>query len=71
MSKLIWGLGSIVVLATTVIGGNLYADKGLNSYYQQNQKSNLMSLQYHNFNMGAMQGSADWVAEFTIDPCIP
>lgn len=71
MSKLIWGLGSIVVLATTVIGGNLYADKGLNSYYQQNQKSNLMSLQYHNFNMGAMQGSADWVAEFTIDPCKP
>ncbi len=71
MSKLIWGMGSIVVLATAVVGGNLYADKSLNSYYQQNQKSNLLSIQYHNFNMGPMQGSADWVAEFTLDPCKP
>ncbi|WP_171262984.1 DUF945 family protein [Acinetobacter sp. ANC 4169] len=71
MSKLIWGMGSIVVLATTVIGGNLYADKSLNSYYQQNQKSNSLSIQYKNFNMGPMQGSADWVAEFTLDPCKP
>ncbi|MFH7764478.1 DUF945 family protein [Acinetobacter sp. BSP-28] len=71
MSKLIWGVGSIIVLATSVIGGNLYADKSLNSYYQQKQKSDLMSIQYHNFNMGPMQGSADWVAEFTIDPCKP
>lgn len=71
MSKLIWGMGSIAVLATAVVGGNLYADKSLNSYYQQNQKSNLLSIQYHNFNMGPMQGSADWVAEFTLDPCKP
>ncbi len=71
MSKLTWGLGSIVVLATAVIGGNLYADKSLTSYYQQSQKSNFMSIQYKNFNMGAMQGSADWTAEFTLDPCKP
>lgn len=71
MSKLTWGVGSIVVLATAVIGGNLYADKSLTSYYQQYQKSNFMSIQYKNFNMGAMQGSADWTAEFTLDPCKP
>lgn len=71
MSKLTWGVGSIVVLVTAVIGGNLYADKSLTSYYQQYQKSNFMSIQYKNFNMGAMQGSADWTAEFTLDPCKP
>ena len=71
MSKLIWGLGSLVVLATAAIGGNLYADKSLNSYYQQNQKNNLVSIQYKNFNMGAMQGSADWTAQFNFDPCKP
>ncbi|OTG59147.1 hypothetical protein B9T29_12965 [Acinetobacter sp. ANC 3903] len=71
MSKLTWGVGSIVGLVTAVIGGNLYADKSLTSYYQQYKKSNFMSIQYKNFNMGAMQGSADWTAEFTLDPCKP
>ncbi|NNG83029.1 DUF945 family protein [Acinetobacter sp. ANC 5378] len=49
----------------------MYADKSLNSYYQQNQKTNLVSIQYKNFNMGAMQGSADWVAQLSFDPCKP
>ena len=71
MSKIIWGLGGFVVLATAAIGGNLYADKSLNSYYQQNQKTNLVSMQYKNFNMGAMQGSADWTAQLSFDPCKP
>lgn len=71
MSKLIWGLGGLVVLATVAIGGNLYADKSLDLYYQQNQKNNLVSIQYKNFNMGAMQGSADWVAQLSFDPCKP
>ena len=71
MSKLIWGLGSLVVLATAAIGGNLYADKSLHLYYQQNQKTNLVSIQYKNFNMGAMQGSADWAAQLSFDPCKP
>ena len=71
MSKLIWGLGGLVVLATVAIGGNLYADKSLDLYYQQNQKNNLVSIQYKNFNMGAMQGSADWAAQLSFDPCKP
>ena len=71
MSKLIWGLGSLAVLATAAIGGNLYADKSLDLYYQQNQKNNLVSIQYKNFNMGAMQGSADWAAQLSFDPCKP
>ena len=71
MSKLIWGLGGLVVLATAAIGGNLYADKSLDLYYQQNQKTNLVSIQYKNFNMGAMQGSADWAAQLSFDPCKP
>ncbi|TCH63019.1 hypothetical protein [Acinetobacter sp. ANC 4862] len=49
----------------------MYADKSLNSYYQQNQKTNLVSIQYKNFNMGAMQGSADWAAQLSFDPCKP
>lgn len=71
MSKLIWGLGGLIVFATAAVGGNLYADKSLNSYYQQNQKTNSVSIQYKNFNMGAMQGSADWAAQFIFDPCKP
>ena len=71
MSKLMWGLGGLVVLATAAIGGNLYADKSLDLYYQQNQKTNLVSIQYKNFNMGAMQGSADWAAQLSFDPCKP
>ena len=71
MSKLIWGLGGLVVLATAALGGNLYADKSLHLYYQQNQKTNLVSIQYKNFNMGAMQGSADWAAQLSFDPCKP
>ena len=71
MSKLMWGLGGLVVLATAAIGGNLYANKSLDLYYQQNQKTNLVSIQYKNFNMGAMQGSADWAAQLSFDPCKP
>lgn len=71
MSKLIWGLGGLVVLATAALGGNLYADKSLDLYYQQNQKTNLVSIQYKNFNMGTMQGSADWAAQLSFDPCKP
>ncbi|WP_407303286.1 hypothetical protein [Acinetobacter sp.] len=28
-------------------------------------------MQYKNFNMGAMQGSADWAAQLSFDPCKP
>ena len=73
MSKIKWGVGGIVAVATLAVGGNLYADKSLQTYYQQEAKqpSKNLSLNYQNFQMGAMQGSADWTAELILDPCKP
>lgn len=73
MSKIKWGVGGIVAVATLAVGGNLYADKSLQTYYQQEAKqpSKNLSLNYQNFQMGALQGSADWTAELILDPCKP
>ena len=72
MTKLKWGIGSVLTLAVVAVGGNLYADKSLKTYYQQGSKqSNNLSLQYQAFNMGALKGSANWSAELVLDPCKP
>lgn len=73
MSKITWGIGGIVAVATLAVGGNLYADKSLQNYYQQEAKqpSKNLSLNYQNFEMGTLQGSADWTAELLLDPCKP
>ncbi|WP_448762081.1 DUF945 family protein [Acinetobacter tandoii] len=73
MSKIKWGVGGVVAVATLAVGGNLYADKSLQTYYQQEAKqpSKNLSLNYQNFQMGALQGSADWTAELILDPCKP
>jgi hypothetical protein len=52
--------------------GNLYADKSLKAYYQHSTKqSNDLKLQYQQFQMGALNGSANWTAELVLDPCKP
>ncbi|MGQ9375001.1 DUF945 family protein [Acinetobacter tandoii] len=73
MSKIKWGVGGVFAVATLAVGGNLYADKSLQTYYQQEAKqpSKNLSLNYQNFQMGALQGSADWTAELILDPCKP
>ena len=53
MSKLKWGVGGIFTLAVAAVGGNLYADKNLKTYYQQgNQQAKNLSVKYQNFHMG-------------------
>jgi len=73
MSKIKWGVGGVVAVTTLAVGGNLYADKSLQTYYQQEAKqpTKNLSLNYQNFQMGALQGSADWTAELILDPCKP
>ena len=72
MSQLKWGVGGILTLAVVAVGGNLYADKSLKDYYQQGTKqSNNLNLQYQQFQMGALKGSAKWSAELVPDPCKP
>ena len=72
MTKLKWGIGSVLTLAVVAVGGNLYADKSLKTYYQQGSKqSSNLNLQYQQFHMGSLKGSANWVAELILDPCKP
>ncbi|AYA68291.1 DUF945 family protein [Acinetobacter sp. WCHA55] len=72
MSQLKWGVGGVLTLAVVAVGGNLYADKSLKAYYQQGSKqSNNLNLQYQQFQMGALKGSAKWSAELVPDPCKP
>lgn len=72
MSKLKWGVGGIFTLAVAAVGGNLYADKNLKTYYQQgNQQAKNLSVKYQNFHMGSLKGHADWTAELVLDPCKP
>ena len=70
MSKIVWGGMGLVVLAGAVAAGNLYADKSLNAHYQQSLKpAPNMNVQYTDYKMGALQGSAKWNASFVPDPC--
>lgn len=62
-----------MTLTTLAIGGNLYADKSLKAYYElpTQQRSNSLSINYRDFQMGALQGQANWTAELILDPCQP
>lgn len=74
MSKLIWGVGSLAVLSAAVVGGNLYADKNLNAYYENSQLSDVVEdidIQYSHYKMGLMDGSVDWKLTLKPDPCNP
>ena len=72
MTQLKWGIGGVLTLAVVAVGGNLYADKSLKAYYQHSTKqSNDLKLQYQQFQMGALNGSANWTAELVLDPCKP
>lgn len=72
--KILWGVGSIVLVAAVISGGHLYADQNLAAYYQKKPiASNIkeFDIQYSHFNMGALKGSADWTLKFTFDACKP
>ena len=72
MSKIIWAAGSIMAAAATAAGANWYADQKLAAYYAQEQQSvadDEVKIQYSNFKMGALQGTADWVMTLALDPC--
>ena len=72
MSKIIWAAGSIMAVAATAAGANWYADQKLAAYYAQEQHSvadDEVKIQYSNFKMGALQGTADWVMTLALDPC--
>lgn len=72
MSKIIWAAGSIMAAAATAAGANWYADQKLAAYYAQEQLSGVddeVKIQYSNFKMGALQGTADWVMTLALDPC--
>ena len=72
MAKLKWGVGTAVTCVVVIVGGNLYADKSLQTYYQQDaSKQKNLNLTYQKFEMGTLKGSADWTAEWTMDPCQP
>ncbi|WP_180130362.1 MULTISPECIES: DUF945 family protein [unclassified Acinetobacter] len=74
MSKLMWGIGSLVVLSAAVVGGNLYADKSLSQFYTQKNWSAAVQdvdVKYSNYQMGLMGGTVDWVLTLKTDPCKP
>lgn len=61
------------VTATTLaifIGGNLYADKKLKSFYQLNHNSAL-HIKVSEFNMGFLSGEAKSTVSLNLDPCHP
>ena len=70
MSKIVWGGIGVVVLAGAVSTGNLYADKSLKAHYQQNLKpAPNISVQYTDYAMGALQGTAKWSMSIVPDAC--
>lgn len=74
MSKWIWGIGGIAVISATVVGGNLYADKSLAAFYENNKWSiskDQVTVKYTNYKMGLMRGNVDWELTMKTDPCIP
>lgn len=73
MSKLKWGVGAIIALSATAVGGHLYTAQSLKSFYQQDviPQSEKFSVQYQNFEMGLLRGQADWHAQLRLDPCKP
>lgn len=73
MSKKIWGgIGVAAALAATGVGAKIYADKNLAAYYQQAHTGQLnYQLNYSNYKMGAVSGSADLQLDLQRDPCKP
>ncbi|MDV2468819.1 DUF945 family protein [Acinetobacter chinensis] len=74
MSKIKWGIGGIVFLGAVAVGGNIYADKVLQAFYEQKPDVSAdanIKMQYSDFQMGLMTGSASWTMTFIPDPCIP
>lgn len=61
------------VAATTVIiliGGNIYADKKLQDFYQLNHNSALQ-IKVNTFDMGLLSGEAKSTVSLNLDPCHP
>ena len=72
MSKIIWGAGLFLAVATTGAAANWYADQKLTAYYEQAQLAksvNDANIKYSNIKLGPFSGTADWVLTFTPDPC--
>ncbi len=70
MSKIVWGGMGVAVLAGAVTAGNLYADKSLREYYQQNLNPvPNVSVQYTDYDMGTLTGTAKWKMTIIADPC--
>jgi hypothetical protein len=66
--------GVVAVGATTLVGGNLYADQQLKSFYQQEVKSadkKMINIKVNHLNMGALSGEADYILSIMPDPCQP
>ena len=61
MSKLKWGLASLVVVVGGVAGANFYADHQLKQYYQTpSVNKNMLKVKYDHVQMGLWSGSVDW-----------
>ncbi len=74
MSKMIWGVGCLVLLAGSAAGANWYADQQLRAYYEKSSAVNStqdIDIIYKNFNMSALGGGADWTLNLALDPCKP
>ena len=72
MSKLKWGLASLVVVVGGVAGANFYADHQLKQYYQTpSVNKNMLKVKYDHVQMGFWSGSADWTLTAMLDPCLP
>lgn len=70
MSKIVWGGMGVAVLAGAVTAGNLYADKSLREHYQQNLNPvPNVSVQYTDYDMGTLTGTAKWKMTIIADPC--
>ena len=70
MSKIVWGGMGVAVLAGAAAAGNLYADKNLREHYQQNlNPSPNISVQYTDYDLGTLTGTAKWKMTIILDPC--
>ncbi|MGF6148463.1 Bacterial protein of uncharacterised function (DUF945) [Kingella potus] len=65
--------GAAGIALAGMVGGNIAADKKLESAYQNsfNVQDKRFKANVSAFNMGAMSGSAKWTGELTADLCSP
>lgn len=67
---MVWGGAGLAVLAGAMTAGNLYADKQLRAYYQQNlNPAPNISVKYSEYEMGWLKGTAQWEMTIIPDPC--